>query len=366
MAKWLKLKESEEYLKMSELAVYKAVLLLVLLTSSALAQEWTEVQLSGIFRGRGTADGEGEVEYSFGLKKVVEQGGDIRLQLSFYDYPMVGFRLIGCRCADLGAIKEGPQSINLESLRDSEGHDFTHPNWNNPDLTLGHSYILRSGDVLAVIHPLSFDVTDMKVIEKHWYGNKIEASAVFRFRYISSDRGLDELNGLLSGKMTKQLPKSQQTADSYKPSTTQKPDSTSKTTKPAIVDQDPLLKDYEQFQIDSKSFIDSKPPQATVKACDALLNHAAELDTNIETLLIVLGADIKSMEVKIKTLEDRLQTTSNLQIKDRIQTLITSLKKQKEENEQKQREWAARRKELLDAKRTLYDYRGVLEIMESK
>ena len=127
-----------------------------------------------------------------------------------------------------------------------------------------------------------------------------------------------------------------------------------------------LLSEYETFQRYSKTFIDSKPPQATVVACDSLLRRASSLDTRAKALLNSTNAKVKSLKVKIKTLSDRSKTITNQRIKDRLETLIEDLKKEIQLNEQKHQEWIARGKELLKAKKDLDDYRIILEVIESK
>lgn len=347
---------------------YLFLLHLIGFLNSALAAEWREVELSGSFTAATRAEGVGQVSYSFAMEKVIEQGGDIHFWVDFSDSKSVSFFLDGTRqIGDLGALKQPPTMIDPKQIRESFGTDVYSP---PKRLLLGHYYYLVFTASHVILQPTSFRVDERKgtgkVVKTGLFssGSEETGRCTLKFRYISSDKSLEELNGFLSGKIVK-------STSTSTPPKVGVPDNTPKgnpapSSSQAVIEQDPFLKDYEQFQKDSKVFIDSKPPQATVKGCDGLLNRATELDTNMETLLITLGADIKSMEVKVRTLEDRLQITTNLQIKDRMQTLITDLKKQKEDNEQKQREWAARRKELLDAKKNLYDYRGILEIMESK
>ena len=130
--------------------------------------------------------------------------------------------------------------------------------------------------------------------------------------------------------------------------------------------QNNCAKAYDDLQSKAKTFMDAKPPQACVTGCDALLDQATDQDVMIEAYLIGLSTEMRSAEAKIKTLGDRLGTVTHLQIKDRMQTLIESLNKEKEKYAEALKQWTSRRQELQEARNNLYQYRAVLEIMEHK
>ena len=68
----------------------------------------------------------------------------------------------------------------------------------------------------------------------------------------------------------------------------------------------------------------------------------------------------------MRALEDRLKSITELQLQDNIKTIIIERTKAVQDRQLKQKEWEARKAEILTAKNSLSKYREILEILETK
>lgn len=270
----------------------------------------------------------------------------------------VRFRISGFTVAELGNLKEPPNAIEVPE-------DFYTDKWKSPQYMQLKYYYLLHGRRKAIL----IQIEDF--IVKKWESSSWAARAEcsVRFRYMGPASGVEELNAMLSPPKS---PTPSATAARWpeKQEPPQKPSTGPEELEPPSVspppERDQLLTDCGSFQQDAAKFLDEKPPKATVKGCDALVSGATELDARIETILITLGADIKSMEAKVKSLEDQLEKQENIVIKDSVQTMINDLKKNEEDNGTKQKEWAARQRGIRDTRETLKSFRLILEVFEGK
>lgn len=115
-----------------------------------------------------------------------------------------------------------------------------------------------------------------------------------------------------------------------------------------------------------KIFLDTPAEKAKTKDCDTILARCGDIDSRIELLVIDLTSKADGNANKIKALQDRSQTTTDLQVKDRITTIINSLTTERETAVRDNKTWVARRSELLSQKKKIEEYRRVLEILETK
>jgi len=319
---------------------------------------WTEAVLAGMYKGKSNRyiqGKEGASYYSLALAKPVASSGDVWLEVLYSDDGTPSFRLNGYWIADLGISLPALSSLDLP-------REFATVEWFDKEpkvMLIGHYYVLLSG--------VSGRIVLIQILDFQWQKSKKAsydpwtATCTLKFRHLPPASSIDGLRKSLAavgvGDGVAHADPQPGPKPAPKPEPSKKPD-------PGAEDQ--LLVSYEGFQKDAKTFMDSKPPEATVKGCDALQTGASELDAQIRALLATIDAQVKKDESTIRALQDRLDSIKELQIQDNIKTIIAELTKAVQERQLRQKEWEARKTELLTAQKSLSKYREILEILETK
>jgi len=325
------------------------VMALVLSVYRVLAFDWTSVELSGVFEGVSNTKSIGSCSYSFALQRTFEQGGDLNFSLKFRSNQETIAVLEGGYFLDMGALTTPPAYVNPPRGFGSANR----PNLHTSTFLVGHYFLMTQGPLLVLFQITDFSVGTRTEVARRWYGTIERATGRLSIRYVSSDKGLDDLNRILAD----QIPDNQTSSDSAKTSTT-----------PPNFDQHgdnyvhPLAEDYEQFQNDAKTFLDLPSEQVTVSKCDVLLDTAKDLITRINDQIGEVDGTITSNRAQVTSLNDRLTQITDLQLKDRTQTRINKTQRETERLQEDMKKWTAKLDELQKVERILREYRLIIGI----
>ena len=335
--------------------------------SDSYASNWKDVYLEGTFTGYTTAKGVGNVSYSFGLEKVVRQGGDIHFCVDYSDVDEVAFYFIGFkRIGDLGTFKSGPPEIP-KRLRTTYKMDR---------LVLGHFYYMEVEGGRVLLQPTNFNVISREDTGKsNWFYKEEVGEAELQFRYLFTSGDKADLNTLL-----KPPQKTQRKRDIPKQSTENKtaPKVPNDDSSPAkkrvsafknedlILDREVLLSEFDGFQASASAFLDRETGVASVEECEDLVEKSQLLSSSMSRVLEGIDTESTSISDKIESTKGQLKSTSNLQIADRMRTQIDNWEKTLDENTEGSQRWRARQSEIRKITTSLQEFLAFLKIIESK
>ena len=114
--------------------------------------------------------------------------------LNFSTRKETGIALEGGYFLDLGALSSPPTVVSLPRYfpqnSDTRAKRFL----------VGNYYYMTKGPLSVLLQITDFTAGPRTEIEKRWYGTTERATGRLTFRFISSDKGIDDLNRLLAGK----------------------------------------------------------------------------------------------------------------------------------------------------------------------
>lgn len=328
-----------------------ALLCLFAATTSTQAAEWVDGEISARFTGKVSDEndaeyvrGQGKGSYSFALGKPVQGGGDITLEATFRTHN-VDVRLTGSQLYDLGPLSAAPQAVSVPKDE------------NQPlPVQIGHYYLAVGRQCYTVIQTLDVEVSNRST---SFAGGADSASGRLTFRHLLPYDTLEKLNAALSGQ---QPPTSLSRPSPQSGSPPARTPETPARPVPASTEAGPLAAAYEQFQADSKAFLDLPTEQATVPKCDTLLDTAKNLTTRINDQIGEVDSTITGNGAKVSSLNERLAKITDLQLKDRTQTRISKIKEETERLQKELQEWTARLDELQKTEKKLREYRLIIGI----
>jgi hypothetical protein len=213
------------------------------------------------------------------------------------------------------------------------------------DLTLGHYYYCNiggrkvgifdnsPGKTHAIIHPLTYEV---ETVSKGALFRPAVFRCVNRYRILVQVGALEDLARRLdsakkAGYESAIQPQALPDPSIQEPSSppTREPkvrsgESPKRQPEPRPFTPEPTepvgdsAERYEQFQKKVNVYFDKPSEDVSVASCDKLIEEAKGIDIDIQALLIDVGSQRKSNEVRIVELENRVKETSNPQVRDRI------------------------------------------------
>jgi hypothetical protein len=324
--------------------------------------QWFLGELSGDFRGKTNGNyirGTGLTRYSFSFCKAVEGRGDIELVTLFSEDDDRHEAILICdRILDLGPLPKPPRQVRMPTDF-SENDDYA--DFESTPMAIGRYYFVVSGGLSILLQVLDIEFKDIKLTNKGWLNNTLTTNCTLRFRYISSPDGTMGLNRVIAI-APEPLENAAMLLASAAEATTvaplSGPDSIRADGSTAAA---PLLTEYEGFQDEAKNFLDASADGVSLEACDEMLRKGTELGAGIEARQLELASGLTSEKTLVQDLKNQAQVTTNLQVRDRINTITNSHEKKHASMEAEIDEWRARKAELDTTLSGLREYRKALE-----
>jgi hypothetical protein len=353
---------------------------------------WEAAQLEGTFftlpRNTWSAARSGTPAFSVGAKRPVgpSQGDFEVLVLARELRGSAGYEWT-MRCdklSDLGTSLPNRLPTRPSGWLDAKKHDplvfRTSKDQFAPALLLvGHYYLLRSGNILMLM-----SVDDIAVRDEKSGGGIFSVTyqvVTLKFKFLATTKSWEELDALLSPQAPKVLssysrpnPPNAPSLSSDNLEPTQPPAKSNASARPKTNPDDgdlvalgkQILLKHEALQRRVNLFLDLPAARAEIKSCDELLGEINKLEVDSGVLSVTMESVIESNKVRSSKLAEFLRNSENVQIKDRVQTLINGLTTETGVLEQSVKEWVARKKEIDRAKSSLAEYRKVLIITQGK
>ena len=161
---------------------------------SSYAKKWSQAEISGIFVGHvlknisSYVKGKGKPSYAFALRRSVQSGGDITLEVTFRK-TTIDARITGARLFDLGALTAPPTEV-----ASPKGKSHSAP------LQIGHYYLVTAKQMVTVMQVLDLKSSSRKTVRHgYWTGSHDSAECTLCFRFVEPGRSIKELNAQLTG-----------------------------------------------------------------------------------------------------------------------------------------------------------------------